>query len=108
MYKSISSELFSLRNLHVGLSDFTQPPRSLARPRADKKIVVVEESETRERSKFGQVLGKYSGLFQRVLSAIGPYASTRKGMERVSFLQYVQVLSTVSRPGSGQSFVFLP
>lgn len=63
---------------------------------------------TNTREEFGQVLGKYSGLFQRVLSAIGrSHAPTREGMERVSFLQCVQVLSYGISTGQWAGFVFL-
>lgn len=98
------ANFFSLRNLHAGLSDFTQPPSLLARSLVRTKKTVVMKW-TRERSS-GEMLGKYSRLFQRVLSAIGRSASRREGK---SVLPPVR-LGIVDGISTGQyaGFVFLP
>ena len=61
------------------------------------------------RQKFGQVLGKYSGLFQRVSPirdrSVHFYA---RGHGKSVLPSMRLVLSTVSRPGNGQALCFCP
>lgn len=88
MCESISSKLFPLRNLHAGLSDFTQ---ARARARAHAKSC-----------RPGKCARGNIPEASAVLSAIGRFASTRRGLERVSCLvrlgivgRYLDRLATV-------------
>lgn len=103
MCESISSKLFPLRNLHAGLSDFTEARVRSLSPSPSLSARARAHAKSPARQEFEQVPGKYFGsFFQFYQRYVGPPLRFRESRERVSFLVRLGIVGSIStrqRPG---------